>query len=50
MDPNISAIQLLQGILASMALNRALTSIHFKGVDNSSSSNDGGNNGNKKSQ
>jgi hypothetical protein len=32
MDPSISGIQLLQGILAAMALNRALTSIHFKSV------------------
>jgi hypothetical protein len=49
MDPNISAIQLLQGILAAMALNRALTSIHFKGVDNGLSSSSGTNDA-KKSQ
>jgi len=29
MEPSISAVQVLQTILAAMALNRALTSVHF---------------------
>ena len=28
-DSSISAVQVLQGLLAAMALNRALSSVHF---------------------
>lgn len=31
-EPSISAVQVVQGVLACMALNRALTSVHFANV------------------
>ncbi len=33
-ESSIAAVQVLQGILAAMALNRALTSIHFSNLEN----------------
>ena len=34
-EPSISAVQVLQGILAAMALNRALIAVHFANMDGS---------------